>query len=150
MGRSARLYRALVETRLAVSAGSRFRFSLDPYVFTASLTLRDGAAAEQAEEALTRALEQDARTPPAEEELARALRQSEAQLAYSRDGVTSQAYALLHFHLIGHWSDLDRHVDRMRAVTADDVARVAATYLCRENRTVGWFIPSRENAGAGG
>lgn len=146
MGRSARLYRALVETRLAVSAGSRFRFSLDPYVFTASLTLRDGATAEQAEDALTRALEQETRTPPSEDELARALRQAEAQFAYGGDGVSSQAYALLVFHLIGHWSDLDRHLERLRAVTPGDVARVAATYLRRENRTVGWFIPSPADA----
>jgi zinc protease len=141
MGRSARLYRALVEPRIAVSAGSSFRFSLDPYVFSASLTLQEGADREQAEEVLLRTLEGVAATPPTAEELSRTLRQVEAQFAYGREGATSQAYALLSFQLLGHWSNLPRHVDRLRAVTADDVARVAAAYLRPENRTVGWYVP---------
>jgi zinc protease len=141
MGRTARIYRAVVETRLAANAGSGFRFSLDPYVFSASLTLREDVHPEHAEQALLAALEDVARRPPTDDDLARVMRQAEAQFAYSRDGVTSQAYALVYFQLLGHWSDLERHVERLRAVTPDDVARVAATYLRPENRTVGWFIP---------
>ena len=30
---------------------------------------------------------------------------------------------------------------RIEAVSADDVARAARTYLLRSNRTVGWFDP---------
>jgi zinc protease len=142
MGRSARIYQALVETRLAASAGSSFRLSLDPYIFSASLTLHDGVPRKQAEEALLRVMEDVARVPPTADELARALRQAEAQLAYSRDGVTSQAYALLHSQLLGLGTDLDARPVALRAVTPDDVARVAATYLRPENRTVGWFIPT--------
>lgn len=146
MGRTARVYRALVEGRLATSAGTGFRPSLDPYVFSASLTLREGVPAEVAERALLDVVEGIAQEPPTTEELARLRRQAEAQFAYSRDGVTSQAFALMHFQLLGHWSDLDRYVERLDAVTAADVARVAATYLRPENRTIGWFIPQDQPA----
>jgi zinc protease len=142
MGRTARIYRQLVETRLAASAGSAFRYSVDPHTFSASLTLRPGGSPEAAEGALLETLEGVAGAPPTEVELARALRQTEAQLAYSREGVSSQAFALVYFQLLRHWSDRERHLERLRAVTAEDVARVAATYLRPENRTVGWFIPS--------
>jgi zinc protease len=141
MGRTARLYRALVETRLAASAGSGFRFMIDPYAFGASLTVREDASPEQAEAALLAALEEVVRRPPAPEELERVLRQTEALLAYGRDGVTSQAYALLSFQLVGHWSGVDRHLERLRAVRPEDVTRVAAEYLRPENRTVGWLLP---------
>jgi zinc protease len=142
MGRTARVYRSLVETRLAASAGSTFRPAIDPYVFSASLTLRPDSRPEPAEEALLETIEGLADRPPTPEELSRARRQAEAQFAYSRDGVTSQAFALGFFQCLGHWTDLERHVPRLRAVTAEDVARVAGTYFRRENRTVGWFFPT--------
>jgi zinc protease len=142
MGRTARIYRALVETRLAASAGSSFRYSVDPHTFSASLTLRPGVAREDAEAALLRVVEGVAEQPPSEEELARTLRQAEAQYCYGREGVTSQAFGMTYFHLLEHWSGQDRHLERLRAVTPEDVARVAAAYLHPANRTVGWFIPA--------
>jgi zinc protease len=74
--------------------------------------------------------------------MTRALRQSEAQFAYGRDGVTSQAFALGYFEHLGDWRNLERHTERLRAVTAEEVCRVAATYLTEERRVVGWFIPT--------
>jgi zinc protease len=65
----------------------------------------------------------------------------EAQVAYSLDGVTNQAFAMLFFQLHGDWRRLNRHLEALRAVTPEDVARVAQTYLRPEGRTVGWFIP---------
>lgn len=144
LGRGARLYRALVESRLALSAGSSFRRMLDPYVFSASLSLRAGADPQAAEEALVSTVEGLARHPPTRDELERTRSQLRAQMAYSRDGVTSQAYALLQAQLHGHWSDLERLVPRLEAVSADDVARVAALYLVSSRRTVGWHRPNGE------
>jgi len=141
MGRTARLYGALVEPRLAVNAGSSFRLTLDPCVFSGSLTLHRGIEPREAEELLVSVIEAVAKEPPTEAELARAVRQAEAQFAYSRDGVTGQAFALVLWQLLGHWSHLEQHVERLRTVRPDDVARAAATYLRPENRTVGWFVP---------
>jgi len=142
MGRTARIYRAVVEERLAASAGSSYRFSVDPHTFSASLTMREGVVPEQAENALLNVIEGMAAEPPTEAELARTLRQTEAQISYGQEAVTSQAFALVYFQLLGHWSDVERHIQRLHEVTAADVARVAATYLHPANRTVGWFIPS--------
>ena len=142
MGRSARLYRALVQTELATSAGSGVRASLDPNLFSFWLTVREGAAPEQAEAALLAELARLTEEPPTEEEMTKALRQSEAQFAYGRDGVTSQAFALAYFEHLGDWRNLARHIERLRAVTPTDVRRVAATYLTEPGRVVGWFIPT--------
>lgn len=142
MGRTARLYLALVQSGLAVSGGSAVRYTFDPYAFTLSMTVRAGVAPEEAEQALLELVEGMSVHPPTAEELARVLRQTEAQFAYSRDGVTSQAFALLFFDLLDHWSFADRHVERLAQVTPADVVRVAGTYLTAENRTVGWFIPT--------
>jgi zinc protease len=142
MGRSARLYRALVQTEVATSVGSGIRASLDPNLFSVWLTVRDGVALETAEAALLRELSRLAEEPPSPDELAKALRQSEAQFAYGRDGVTSQAFALGYFEHLGDWRNLARHVERLRGVTPEDVRRVAATYLTETGRIVGWFVPT--------
>ncbi len=144
MGRTARLYQALVETRLSTGAGSSLRCSVDPSFFSTALTLRRGADPARVEEMLLACTEGLADAPPTPAELERARVQSEAQAAYSRDGVTGQALGLTFFQLLGHWSDLDAHVRRFRAVEADEVAAAVRTYLRPERRTVGWFFPDEE------
>jgi predicted Zn-dependent peptidase len=42
--------------------------------------------------------------------------------------------------LAGDWRELMRAPERVRAVTAEDVKRVAAAYLVARNRTVGWLV----------
>ena len=147
MGRSARVYRALVETRLATRSGTGCRSGVDPNLFSGSLTVRHGTDPAEAERALIACMEGVAEDPPTAEEMAKTLRQAEAQFAYSRDGVTSRAFALGAFEAHTTWRDLERHLDKLRAVTPEDVQRVAATYLREENRTVGVFLPSNPTGG---
>jgi zinc protease len=39
------------------------------------------------------------------------------------------------------WRRIDQFVERIRAVTAKDIQRVAKQYLTQDNRTVGILIP---------
>src|SRR5205085_811264 len=117
------------------------RQSVDPGTFSASLTLRPGVRQDEAETALVRVLESAAESAPSREELDRALRQAEAQAAYSLDGVTNQAFALLFYELLGDWRQARDHMQRLRSVTPEAVRDAARRVLRAENRTVGWFIP---------
>jgi zinc protease len=107
--------------------------------------VREGVAPEQAEAALLDELALLTQEPPTAEEMTKALRQSEAQFAYGRDGVTSQAFALGYFEHLGDWRNLARHIERLRAVTPEELRRVAATYLTEKGRVVGWFIPTADD-----
>ena len=139
--RTSRLYRALVDTQLAVAATSSFGPTLDPGLFSFVATVRAGHSLEEVEEALFAEVERVAREPVAEEELARVLKQTRAQFAYSAEGVTNQAFWLGRMELIGSYTLLDTFLDNLSRVTAEDVQRVAAEYLTPRNRTVGWFVP---------
>ena len=41
----------------------------------------------------------------------------------------------------------ETYIDRLMAVTIDDVQRVAQTYLKPSNRTVGWYVPLNGQGG---
>lgn len=142
MGRSSRLYRALVETNLATSADSYCPFSPDPSLFMFSVTARNSVEPERVEEALQSELARIALEPPTEDELAKAVRQTRAQFAYGTDGVTAQASILGYFSCIATPDYADMIQDRLAEVKPEDVQRVAAQYLQADNRTVGWFIPT--------
>jgi zinc protease len=52
--------------------------------------------------------------------------------------------ALAEFHTLGDWRMYFVYRDRLRAVTAADVQRVAQTYLKADNRVLGAFVPTEE------
>ncbi|MHB0856492.1 MAG: M16 family metallopeptidase [Anaerolineae bacterium] len=139
--RSARLYRALVETQLASSVGSSYHPSLDPFLLTLGATVRDGREPALVEEALLAEVEKLWNKPVEARELAVAVRQSQAQFAYSSEGVNQQGLALGYLDMVDDHRRMDGLLDEIAAVTAEDVLRVANTYLTESNRTVGWFYP---------
>ncbi|MHB8992376.1 MAG: M16 family metallopeptidase, partial [Chloroflexota bacterium] len=148
MGRSSRLYRALVDGGLASSAGSSFVLSKDPYLFGIDATPRPGVSLEDVERAAFQEVEKLQQFGVSQEELDRALKQARAQLVYGSESVTDQAYWLGALETIDSYETYGRLLDRVSRVTPEDVKRVAEQYLTETNRTVGWLIPTQP-AGAG-
>jgi zinc protease len=142
MGRSARLYRALVDAGLASSARSSYALTRDPFVIDFSVTLRPGIALEDGERALFGVVDALATDGPTDEELARAKKQVRAQFGYGTETVTSQAYWLGSLECVASYKLFGELLDRVNAVEAADVKRVASTYLTDRRRTVGWLEPT--------
>lgn len=143
--RSARLYRSLVETDLALEVSTSLLPTIDPYLYSCSATVRAGRRAEEVEIAILRELERLAEEPVRAEELAKAVKQTRAEFIYGSESVTDQAYWLGFAETVVSPQWLDEYLDRVEAVTAADIQRVAQTYLTSHNRTVGWFLPERLN-----
>ncbi len=141
--RSARLYRALVETEIAGDAGASFMLNIDPEVFRLSGTVREGHTLEEFEAALENEIAQLLADPVSEEELNRVRKQIRAQFAYMMERVSSRARWLGWLEILGDWRKLNTFADNLAAVTADDVLRVSKKYLQPANRTVGWFEPKK-------
>ena len=139
--RSNRLYRALVDTDLAVGVGSGFRPSIDPDLFSFYATLAPGVSHEQIEAAIWGELEKVQQTGVQPAELEKAIKQTKAQFAYSSESVTHQAYWLGFSQVVASLTWLDQWLEQLTAVTADDVQRVAQSYFIPSRQTVGWYIP---------
>src|SRR6266581_4877285 len=101
--RSNRLYRALVDARLATDVGVRQEMKLDPALLIASVTLARGASLDRVEAVLDREVEALRKTPPPKSELARARQQVRAWARYEQDGVTFQGILLGAGEGLGSW-----------------------------------------------
>ena len=139
--RSSRLYKALIETELAISVGGSLTTTRDPYVYDLAATVRTGHTLREVEDALLAEMLQIADQAITEAEMNKAIKQSKAQFAYAAERVTNQAYWLGWMETIASYSWFETYVDHLTAVTIEDVQRVAQMYLRPSNRTVGWYVP---------
>jgi len=143
MGRSSRLYRALVDAGLASSASSSFALTRDPYLFEIEVTPRPDVSLQQVEEVVFREVERIQADGVERDEMDRALKQVRAQLVYGSESVTDQGYWLGAMEAIDSFESYERLLERLTAVAPEDVQRVAGRYLTETNRTVGWLIPTQ-------
>jgi zinc protease len=144
--RSSRLYRALVETQLAVEAGSSFRPSLDPALFEIGLTLRPDVRPERAEAAVLDELRRLAEEPIDAAEMEKVRKQARAQWVYATDGVSQQAVLLGSTEVVAGGRFLEEFEARLAAVTPRGVQEAAGRVFDERNRTVGWYLPAEPAA----
>ncbi|HTG01456.1 MAG TPA: pitrilysin family protein [Nitrospirota bacterium] len=145
-GKSSRLYRSLVyEKQIALFAGGDYdNVSADPNLFTLVAGVMPGKTAEEVEKALYAEIDKLKTDPVADEELQKAKNQIEASFIMGQDSVFYQAMLLGQFSTVADWRVLDTYVARIRAVTKEDVMRVANEYFSGDNRTVGILVPVKE------
>ncbi len=142
-GRSARIYRSLVNSGLAVGADSWFTATLDPFLFFLAATVAPDRTPEEAERTFWQEIDRVQNELVSSEELAKVLKQSKAQFIYSNESVTSQARWLGFSEVIASLDWFDTYLEQLAAVDAAAVQRVAQTYLQRKQCTVGYYLPEQ-------
>ncbi len=150
---SSRLYRALVDTELAADVSASLSPTVDPFLYEVGVTVRAGhdpaeARSEQCrrvEAALDAELERIVQQPVAEAEIAKAIKQAKALFAYGAESVTNQGFWYGFSEIFADCAWFESYLDRLAAVSVDDVQRVARTYLTPQRRTVGWYLPTTNN-----
>lgn len=139
---SGRLYKSLVETRLAASAFAGADARHDPGVFDIQADVRRDSSLEAARHALLKAVEELIASGVTDEEVERAKRSFLNARRQASLNTSSLAVGLSTWVAYGDWRLYFLHRDRVEKVTPADVQRVAAKYLVTSNRTVGYFIPA--------
>jgi zinc protease len=139
--RSTRLYRALVNRGLASSVVGGIVPTLDPFLYTISLTATDGTPLARLEEAALVEIDAVRAGRITDAEVQRAIRQLNARLVFENDSISNIAHQLGYFETIGTWRTAADLRTRIDAVTLDQVAAAASQRLTPSNRTVGWFEP---------
>ncbi len=142
-----RLHQALVESELATGAGADFIPMRDPGLFTLIAVTNPQVTHQKVEDALRAELAKLRDRLVSPEELARAKARAEVALGFMKDGTSARAMLLGYFAALGDWKLADGFDARVRAVTAEEVQRVARKYLVDSACTTGWFIPTQPAAG---
>ena len=140
--RSARLYRATVDTGLASNVGGAVLPTAEPYLYYLWATVADGKTLQAVEDAIVVELDRIARHGITEAELTKVRAQLRARFVYDSDGVTDIAHQLGYFETIASWRDYHHLIPALRTVTLDDVNAAARKYLTPDTRTIGWFEPT--------
>jgi len=145
-GKSSRIYKSLVyEKQLALYAGGDYdNISTDPNLFSVYAGVMPGKTTEEVEKALYAEIEKLKSEPVTDEELQKAKNQIEAGFIMGQDSIFYRAMLLGQFETVANWKLLETYVENIRAVTKEDVMRVAKEYFIEDNRTVGILIPLKE------
>lgn len=145
-GKMSRCHRSLTDRNLTIDVGSFAVFNRDPSLHIITATLNPGVKHEEVERILTSEMEKIKKSGVTAEEIQTALAGLLAQRKYLRDGSFAQAGEINECIAAGDWTLFITLDDKLKAVTAADVQRVAKTYLVERRSVAGWFVPSDETA----
>jgi zinc protease len=144
--KSCRLYRALVAEGLAVSVSGSLLPTVDPSPYTLSAVVRPGRTPGEVEEALYVEIARVTDDAVTQSEVDKAIKQAKAQFSYSSESVTGQAMWLGFSEIFADYTWSESYIENLSAVTVQDVRAVAQQYLSPSNRTVGWYVPTNDDA----
>jgi predicted Zn-dependent peptidase len=151
-GRSSRFYEKFIKPGLAGNADLAlgiFWPTVDPSILELDVTANPGsdlAALEKGAYEEIDAIKKDGLT---DAELAKVKKQLEASYYLRLQSVNARGVELGLLQVrTGDWKRINTRVASWRAVTNDDVKRVAAKYLTEDNRTVVTVIPTPSEASA--
>lgn len=140
-GKNARLYRALVDKGLALSAGAGTDLHRDLSLHTVYAALAPGATHAQAEKTLLAEIDKIKAEGVTASEVARVKQQFVAADAYKRDGTAAIAGEINEWIAVGDWTLYVTFPQQVEKVTPADVQRVAKKYFDEDQSTTGWFVP---------
>jgi zinc protease len=139
--RKARLYTGLVERGLASSVSGALLPTMQPFLYTISLTAMEGVSLSTLEAATSELIDGVRANGVDEHEATRARRQLRARIVFETDSVTNIAHQLGYFETVAGPGFLAELRARIDAVAVDQISDVARRLLTRTTRTVGWFQP---------
>lgn len=136
-----RLHKALVETGKAAQVFGFPLTGVNPGLHLFGATVKKGDPVEPVKEELVRILEGFGAAPPTAEEIARARKSYENQYEKALANHESIGVQLSEYIALGDWRLFFLSRDLLPKVTPEMVARAAAAYYRRDNRTVGIYLP---------
>jgi predicted Zn-dependent peptidase len=139
-GRTGRLYKGLVVGREVANEASA---SIDPRkysgLFSLEAVVKDGKAPADVEKGVDEEIARLQNELVPADELQKVKNQAKANAYRRLSSPFSIAIQLLIYDGLGDWRYINNSAEKLDAVTAADLQRVAKTYLVKENRAVGIF-----------
>jgi zinc protease len=143
--KTSRLYRALVDGELAVNVSGGLPATIDPFLYSTVLTVHPQKSVQEVIAVLEDEIKRLQDAPPPVEEVARAVKQARALFAYGSESISNQAFWMGYSEMFATYDWFEGYLDKLAAVTPEDVQRMAQTYLRPQNRVLGTYLPTGNN-----
>jgi zinc protease len=142
-GKSSRLHQQLVKEKEVFSSISSFVMgTVDPGMFVVSGRVKDKGNLEGAEESLNKVINTIVKEGVKKEELEKVKNQAISTLEFGEVEVMNRAMNLAFAKLSGNVNMVNEEIDRIQAVSADDILRVASSVLKETNASVLYYQSS--------
>jgi zinc protease len=139
--KTSRLYRALVDKEYAVGIHGGAQATIDPFLYSITMTVHPKRKPDETLAALDREIERIKREKVTKTEIVRAIKQARALFAYGSENITNQAFWMGYSEMFADYDWFETYLDQLSAVTARDVLRVANEYFKPQSRVVGTYVP---------
>jgi zinc protease len=134
-----RMYKRLVEGKIASEASTYFPVNIDPSLLYFDITLNPSVGQKVAQEAFFSEIDRARDTPPDGMEMKVAFNQIRAWHAYENDGIALQALSIGFMERLQNRKLADILVERSFRTTPEDVMNVARMYLSEKSRVIGEY-----------
>ncbi len=148
-GNSSRFSQNLIRgSQVATSVGANYNlYALHDSLFTLAAIPANGVAIDDLEAAIVEQVKAIQDQPPTEAELERVKAQVVASSVYEQDSSFYQAMKIGILEAVGlGWPVMDEYVERINAVTAEQVQQVARKYFVEDHLTIAELIPQAINS----
>jgi len=139
--KTSRLYRALVDKEYVVGVHGGAQATIDPFLYSITMTIHPKREPEQALAALDNEIQRIKEEKVSTQEIKRAMKQARAIFAYGSENITNQAFWLGYAEMFANYNWFETYLDKLSAVTAKDIQRVANEYFKPQSRVVGTYVP---------
>lgn len=137
-GNSSRMYQALVEKQVALEVDTYMPLAFDPNLFYIMAVADPGTSAEDLEKALIALLSDVSKNGVSAEELEKVKNLKLMEFYRDMETINGKANTVGTYELFfDSYADLFNAPEAYAKVSAQDIQRVAQTYLRKSNRTVG-------------
>jgi predicted Zn-dependent peptidase len=139
-GRSSRLYKTLVkEKKIATNVYAMANWSYKyPGLFIFYVYPAPNHTSKENEQVIYEVIDKMKTEPVTPEELQKAKTRARASLISGLNSNFGLAYQVTFYQVLtGDWRNIFRQLNRIEAVTAEDIKRVAKQYFTHKNRTIG-------------
>lgn len=144
--KTSRLYRALVDKEFVVGFSGGSSPTVDPFLYSISLTIHPQRKPDTALIALDREISKLQETLVAPAEISRAIKQARANFVYGSENITNQAFWLGYAEMFAQYGWFESYLSNMARITSTDVRRVAREYFRPQLRVVGTYVPLGKRA----
>jgi len=145
-GKTARLYRALVDKEYAVEISGSSEATIDPYLYRITLIKHPKRKVEEVIAALDVEIKKLQDVLASEDEIKRAVKQSRAVFVYANENITNQAFWMGYVEMFSTYKWFTTYLDNLAKVTPQDIQRVAQKYFQPASRVIGTYIPKGKEA----